>query len=765
MHKRAAQWLEEHEDYACAIGHYIKGNDFNKAIKFLIQEGQLLFQQGHISSLLQWLKDIPKQTRNSSPELLLLEGEIHDTTGSWEKAVQAYENAAHIFKQNDFHDKVPLALEKAAFCLIKYGNYSKVSKYCEEALESCAKEHKELRARLLNWLGSAHIFCGDEYWNKAYALLQESHLLAYESGSPEAIAYSCISYGFGYHFPQGNFLEAQRVFNEGAELLTRLGLPFLACNQIMNKAVVQIFAGAFSEAENTIKEAVQLTETYNIHFVKQALNLTQAILYLEQKNIEKTKYFLQLISKQEIPFQLKPWYYRTVTLLHLLKGNIEQAMVAGQEMLSHLQLVGKGMYAPECYLTIGRILWEKHLHYKAIKYFKEALAVAERGKMKFWIMKAHYSLAAAFAILGNSSFEFKEHYQLAIKLSKENNYWHVWQIDLFDFTISSVPEAFRLEVALKDTIQIINMVKPKFLSNIELVLANGTDTQRILMCKVLGVIDDPKAKQLLINAQKDPVGRVRQKARIMLSNRITALPVLSVTTFGKFDIARDKTTIFSNELGRRKALQIFKYLLTAYPKEVIGDQLIETFWPNLTLKAAKHNLAVHLNYIRAVLNLTGHRKDETFIQGTPDLLWLRLKEQDYIDFIDFKLSYQQGKEFWNQQKHGEAVTCFKNALKLYKGEFLKDDFYEEWTLKRREEFQQQYLTMLGHIGSFYEKNNKPQEAIAMYQLYMEINHLNETILQSTLRCLTVIGDKISAQKLYSQLKKLTNKQLHKKSTH
>lgn len=765
LHKRAAQWLEEHEDYAGAVEHYIKGNDFNKAAKLLIQEGQLLFQRGLLSSLLQWMEAIPKQIRGSSPELLLLEGEIHDTMGSWEKAVQAYEKASHILKQNNFHDKVPFVLEKLILCLLKYGEYSKITNYCNQAIVLCDSQAIGIKARLMCWLGITYIAAGSDQWMHGYALIKEGYQLAQRSGDPETIATAGISYGFAYHFPQGNFLEAQRVFNEGAELLTRLGLPFLVCNQIMNKAVVQIFAGTFTEAEETIKEAIQLAETYNIHFVKQALNLTQAILYLEQKDVEKTNYFLRLISQQEIPLQLKPWYYRTVALLHLLEGNIEQAVVAGEEMLSHLQLVGKGMYAPECYLTMGRILWEKHLHYKAIKFFKEALAIAERGKMKFWIMKAHYCLAAIFAILGNRSFEFKEHYQLAVKLCKENDYWHVWQIDLFDFTISTILEGFRLEVELEDTIKIINMVKHKLLANIESTLANGTDTQRTLMCKALGVIDDPKTKTLLIKAKKDPVGKVRQKARIMLSAYSPRVPVLSITTLGKFDITRDKVSIFPNEWKRRKALKIFKYLLAAYPEEVVGDQLIEKFWPKLKYKEAKHNLAVYLNCIRAVLNPTGPRKDQTFIQCTPDLLSLNLKEQDHIDFIDFQLYYKQGIALWNQQKYAEAIPHFKDALKLYKGDFLKDDFYEEWTFKRREKLQQQYLTILGQMGSFYERNNEHQKALFMYQLYMERDPLNKTILQSTLRCFTVMGNKVSAQKLYSKFKQLTKKQLHKSSIH
>lgn len=762
LHSRAAKWHEQHNNIADAIEHYLHAEQNQEVVRLLIQEGQKLFQNGLLSLLHKWLSLIPKKTKELFSELMLLEGEVYDIMGHWDKAVSSYEKAWMLLKSEQNISKIPVVLERLILCLIKYGEYSKIFNYCHQALEICTYDNKGLRSRLLSWLGMAHVVYGDDKWIKAYDMLKEGYTLAYESGDPEAIASSCISYGFMYHFPQGNFTEAQRVFGEGATLLKRLGFPFLACHQIMNKAVAQIFNGMLEEAHNTIEEAAQMATEYNIHFVKQALFVTQVILNLEQKDFKKLKLNLAVLIAQEIPLQLRPWHYRSVALLHLLEGNLEQAMVASNEMLCQLQLVGKGMYAPECYIVTGLIYWKKHMHYKARKWFMDALAAAERGKMKLWVMKSHYYLAALYSSLKNASFEFREHYQMAIKLSQENNYWSVWSTDLFDLTVPLLMAAFKLEIELIETKKIIEMVKPKVLKTIESLLSCGTNSQRSLACNLLASIDDINAKLLLKMAQKDPTQKIRNKANAALVSSRSVATAIFITTLGTFSVTQNLSCILPKEWQRKKALKLFKYFLVAFPKEVIADQLLEIFWPHLPLKEAKHNLAVHLTYIRKVLNPSGPRCDESFIEGGSDRFRLKLREQDHFDVIAFLNYYQKSKDSLKEQNWKLAIQSFKEIQKLYQGEFLESDPYEEWILTCREELQQKYLSVLEQIACYYESQKEFQEALTYYRLYLKTQPIQEKIVCAVIRCLAALGDLASVKQEYAKFKTSVKRQLAQK---
>lgn len=719
LHKLAASWFEEHGEIITAIEHYFQAREFALIEQILKENGQLLFQQGHLTPLLKWINAFPQKLREVSPELLILEGEVHDILGSWEKAITCYEKAVSILKTTNSAGKVPFVLEKIVLCLIKYGEYSKIFDYCRQALETCNSKDEAIRSRILSWLGGAGVVYGNGKWLESYKLLEEGYFLAYKSQEPETIATACISYGFAYHFSQGNFLEAERVFSEGTELLRRLGLQFLACNQLMNKGVAQIFGGKLRDAEITIKEAFKIAEEYNVHFVKQALNVTQALLNLECNNKEGAKRSLSCIAANEIPLQLKPWYYRSLALFYATEGNLEQALVACQEMLKYLELIGKGMYLPECYIVMGSVFFKKHLYYKARQCFEKALAVAEQGKMKFWIMKAHYCLAALFAATGHrATHELKAHYHMAIRFSKENNYWHLWIIDPFNYTIPLLFEAFKLKLEVSDTCEIMQMVKLKLLETIKTILEEDVSSKRAFVCELLGVIKDHDAKLLLKKAQKDRIGFVKSKAQKAFSVSPFLSLVLYIRTLGSFAITRNGKIILNSEWRRQKALKIFKYFLAVYPKEVIVDQLIEIFWPDISLKNAGHNLAVHINYIRKALNPCGARGDETFIQRKSDIFYLNLKDC-YFDVIEFQHLCKEGEKLWKIGKHEEAVQLFKDALELYKGDFLEGDQYEEWVLPRRGELGRSHLLLLERLGSFYEGRNNFQETFTYYQQYLE----------------------------------------------
>ena len=703
LHKLTASWFEGNGDIMTAIEHYIQAREFALIEQILKENGQLFFQQGHLTPLLKWIDAFPQKLQEVSPELLILKGEVYDILGAWTKAITCYEKAVSILKTINTTGKVSFVLEKIILCLIKYGEYPKIFDYCRQALETYNPKDEAIRSRILSWFGGASVVYGNEKWPEGYKLLEEGYLLAYKSQEPEAIATACINYGFAYHFPQGNFLEAERVFSEGIEFLKCIGLQFLACNQLMNKAVTQIFGGKLRDAEITIKEAFKIAEKHNVHFIKQALHITKAILNIECKNKEETKRLLFYIAAKEIPLQLKPWYFRSLALFYATEGNLEQALVACQEMLKHLEHIGKGMYFPECYIVMGFVFLKKYLYYKARQCFLKALTVAEQGKMKFWIMKAHYCLAALFATTGHkASHEFKAHYHMAIRLSKENNYWHMWVIDLFNYTIPLLFEAFKLKLEFDDTREIMQMVKLKLLETIKTILEEGISSRRAFACELLGVIKDHDAKLLLKKAQEDRIKFVKSKAQKVFSTSPSLPLVLSITTLGSFTITRNGKIILNSEWRRQKALKVFKYFLAIYPKEVIVDQLIEIFWPNISLKNAGHNLAVHINYIRKALNPCGVRGDEAFIQRKSDVFYLNLKKEDYFDVIKFQYLYKESETLWKRGKHEEAVQLFKDALELYKGDFLEGDQYEEWVLPRREELGRQQLLLLERLGSFYE---------------------------------------------------------------
>lgn len=736
LHLRAGEWHERHKNAGEAIEHYLLAEEYAAAARLVVAEGPSLFQQGMLTSLLKWIAAIPRNVLDKSPDLLLLEGQLHDAAGSWEKGVAAYERALSILREEGTPDRISGVMEKLIVCLIHYGEYTKVLRYCREALDICGQENQGLRARLLSWYGVASVVQGNTEWGNGYKMLKRGFILAYDSGDADAIATACISYGFGYHFPQGNFDEARQVFTEGSELLIRMGFQYLACNQIMNKAVVEIYGGLFEEAERTLDAVERMASQYDLHFVNQGVLIARLILAIRQKKIAEAESLSALVTQQSVPLQLRPWYNSSVAMLRAYQGNLQQAMVAAQEMLNQLKLVGGGMYAPECYLTLGFIGWKNNSEHQTRRWFEEALTVARRGEMKYWLMKSHYALAGYLASLGFASIDFQEHYHLALKLTRENNYHHAWELDPFGFTAPILLEAFRVEAEPEGTKEIILAAKATLVPALEKISKSG-GAQRQLITKMLKTFfpeDFPGA----MAAPKTP--------RI----RIAGPQPLTIKSLGGFSASRGGVEIQNAEWQRPKALKIFKYLLAFYPRDVFADELIENFWPETSVEDARHNLSMHVTYIRKALSPNAGKRDEGFIQGRPEIYRLCLRPIDTLDWFEFQSTIKQAEESWKKGERDDAISTYKSAIQLYTGNFLEEEIYAEWVQEPREKLKRQYLLALERTGSYHQSRSELREAVEFYHAYLQVQPLHEKILQATFRCLTAIGDKAGLKKEYEQ---------------
>ena len=172
---------------------------------------------------------------------------------------------------------------------------------------------------------------------------------------------------------------------------------------------------------------------------------------------------------------------------------------------------------------------------------------------------------------------------------------------------------------------------------------------------------------------------------------------LEVRCLGRFEVSSEWRQV--ERWQSVKAKSVFQYLMTKPREPVIKDVLMEALWPDCDPQAASNNLKAAIHGLRHTLSRLFDNKESFpyvhFLQGSylinPDVeLW--------VDVEQFEQHWISGRRLEKEGKLTEAIREFESAEALYRGDYLEDEPYEEWTLLRREALKDTYVSILGKLA-------------------------------------------------------------------
>jgi DNA-binding SARP family transcriptional activator len=148
-----------------------------------------------------------------------------------------------------------------------------------------------------------------------------------------------------------------------------------------------------------------------------------------------------------------------------------------------------------------------------------------------------------------------------------------------------------------------------------------------------------------------------------------------------------------------KAKSVFQYLMTRPGEPVIKDVLMEALWTDCVPQAASNNLKAAMHGLRQTLGSLFNGKESfpyiLFLQGS---YLINPEVELWVDVQEFEQHRVVGRRLEKEGKLAEAIREFELAEALYRGDYLEDEPYEEWTLLRREALKDTYLIILGKLA-------------------------------------------------------------------
>jgi LuxR family transcriptional regulator, maltose regulon positive regulatory protein len=233
-----------------------------------------------------------------------------------------------------------------------------------------------------------------------------------------------------------------------------------------------------------------------------------------------------------------------------------------------------------------------------------------------------------------------------------------------------------------------------------------------IVARFSGVGADPN--EVRKAAEQDYLGTIYDH-EAPIPDAVADQPCLQVRFFGHFEMLCNGDPV---GLGRRsKALAIFKHLLAHRNQQASRDHLMEWLWPESSLKEACSSLNVAICTLRKLL-----RECSAGLQN-----YILLEEGYYrlcptvrvvTDVEEFDLRYEQGRRL-EKTNRIEGAAQYEKAVELYRGDYLLEHLYDDWTMVERERLSNAYMDMLERLAVYYKETEQLRESIRICYRILE----------------------------------------------
>jgi len=215
-------------------------------------------------------------------------------------------------------------------------------------------------------------------------------------------------------------------------------------------------------------------------------------------------------------------------------------------------------------------------------------------------------------------------------------------------------------------------------------------------------------------------------------------PSFQVRFFGHFQMLCDDEPM---PLGRNgKALTILKYLLANRGRPVSQDHLMGWLWPESNLKKARWSLNSAIHGLRKLLSGSQSSSvpmnyvslEDGYYRLSPDV-------SITTDVEHFDEGHKRGRHLENSSQMRKAAREYEKAIELYRGDYLLEDLYEDWTMVERERLANAYMDILGRLAIHYMEVEQHQESIRTCYRVLEKDRCHEDSYRLLMRCYARLG--------------------------
>lgn len=762
LHKNAAAYYFQQEQWREAASHYIMAKAYANAAAIIKEKIRYFISIGSAENLLQLLGKIPGDVVRGDAALLYARGWALFLIGRWNDA----RKTLHIAKQQALADReMPFYGQIAQllmFLNVSVDDCNANQQLAEESLRYLPPESRE--AALINTqLATSLMHLGQpdasrEVWQRIqdHPLIKEDIHLFMETVPLMA---------FNYHYFMGNFEAALNLSDKAinhfrsADYMGRLG------RNLFFKGAIKFEMGDFSEAGQLLNEAQQESlKTGDRSLILLILSLSavnaMALGDMEQVDefIETAERLFSQAPEQTTWKEFMLYWAKAMTAYRVNQpehffSNAKKAMhtVERKNLWMDQYLIGCSFAI--AYVKFGRPDLAASMMDKVLS--KTAIL-----KNSYPLARAHLLMAAVQHALGKNE-RTVDHLRSAVDIAKTKNYDFLFLKKETEVSRKLLPLALNHHIQIDFSAYLL--VRLNNGSGLPLIPLLETDDPELTLetIRILSEYGCRDIENRLSQLTKDKDTRIRQRAESAVT-RIQMLPPLAlhVKTLGRFTISQGSCRVANTAWRRKLAKSIAKFLIVHADREFTSEQLMEIFLPNASLNEGRQLLNQAISVVRRAFEPgIAPKRESAYVKLQHGTYRFTLPEGSTVDLITFEQFCKVAAAAQSKQDHYSALVNYSKALELYKGNFLPEDLYQQWTAPIREQARSMYLRALYATANAYFQKLEFERCIHQAEHLLREEPWDEKAYLLLMQCHFALGDRPRLMKVFQACSAVLEKDL------
>ena len=227
---------------------------------------------------------------------------------------------------------------------------------------------------------------------------------------------------------------------------------------------------------------------------------------------------------------------------------------------------------------------------------------------------------------------------------------------------------------------------------------------------------------------------------------------LKVYTLGSLKV-KSGGKVISNDCKRSQQLwNLFKYIFTYRNKRIIQENFFDVLWNDKECDNPVKALQNLIYRLRMLLDYKEANKEAESIINYSQGCYSWNKECKYwTDVDEFEDFYNKGKTAEESRKFLNAIEFYQMALRLYKGDYLSDDPYNEWVTPLRNYYHRMYIDIICKLTKLLRNDGKIKDVLKVCEEALMIQQFEESLYVIYIEALIETGNMKQAQNQYKYI--------------
>ena len=234
-------------------------------------------------------------------------------------------------------------------------------------------------------------------------------------------------------------------------------------------------------------------------------------------------------------------------------------------------------------------------------------------------------------------------------------------------------------------------------------------------------------------------------------------PKLKINTFASFSVTYGDVIISNNSSRSQQVWKLFKYIIANHKKMIPTDTLIDVLWPDGDCVNPIKSLYSLIFRLRSLL-ASGNSDAEYILFQHNCYIWNRETECE-IDIDMFETLCLSAAAAREKGELAQAAVLYKQAVELYKGDFLAESMYDEWVLPLSNYYKRRFITAVLELIQLYQARGDSDEIISLCSSAIEKEKYEESIHEYLIEALINKGQLNQAIEHYNFITNLLYKEL------